>query len=213
MAQYRVSDPALGRWLQVDPVEKYHESGYAWVTNNPIRFMDYLGLDTVDVNSDGPVHIDDVIQLDDVVVTAERPQQEDDSDQDSENDEGNRTSKVAQAIPIAIGSAAVDGPIPVGDAVAVVIIAGALVWDLLENPTTTVIPIHNPDAIHYTKGGKKTVWPDEYGDPPAVEDVDWSKSDSELANEYSKANNDSKRGPTSANNRAKKHLRDKRPKK
>lgn len=45
-ARYRTYDPAIGRWWQVDPIEKYHESPYAWVTNNPILYNDPFGLDT-----------------------------------------------------------------------------------------------------------------------------------------------------------------------
>lgn len=43
---FRVYDPSIGRWWQADLIHKFHESPYAWVTNNPIRFMDPLGLDT-----------------------------------------------------------------------------------------------------------------------------------------------------------------------
>lgn len=53
---FRTYDPQIGRWWQPDLVYKYHESPYAWVTNNPIRFNDPLGLDT----------------LQEVVVTAKR---------------------------------------------------------------------------------------------------------------------------------------------
>ena len=47
MTAFRVHDPTIGRWWQIDPIEKYHESPYAWVTNNPIRYNDPLGLDTL----------------------------------------------------------------------------------------------------------------------------------------------------------------------
>ena len=65
MAFFRVSDPTIGRWLQIDPISKAHESPYAWVTNNPIRFMDYLGLDTV--SSSAPNFDWDDVQPGDVV--------------------------------------------------------------------------------------------------------------------------------------------------
>ncbi len=47
---FRMYDPILGRWWQQDPIIKEHESPYAWVTNNPVRFIDLLGLDTFDIN-------------------------------------------------------------------------------------------------------------------------------------------------------------------
>ncbi|MBK6267396.1 hypothetical protein JKA74_20305 [Marivirga sp. S37H4] len=48
--EFRMFDPIIGRWWQQDPVMKDHESPYASVTNNPIRFFDAVGLDTVDIN-------------------------------------------------------------------------------------------------------------------------------------------------------------------
>ncbi|GAA5044269.1 hypothetical protein GCM10011506_47890 [Marivirga lumbricoides] len=46
MAFFRSYDPALGRWWQIDPIIKHHESPYAWVTNNPLSFNDFLGADS-----------------------------------------------------------------------------------------------------------------------------------------------------------------------
>ena len=79
---FRTYDAALGRYLQIDPFSKFHESGYAWVTNNPIRFMDPLGLDTIGTND--PVHIDDVILLDPVVVVTPTKSTDDEDDGDDE---------------------------------------------------------------------------------------------------------------------------------
>lgn len=78
MTPFRVYDPMVGRWWQVDPIEKYHESSYAWVTNNPILWNDPLGLDTLnttDPNFDpSKINDDDVVigpnVLDEVVVSA-----------------------------------------------------------------------------------------------------------------------------------------------
>ena len=43
--EFRSYDPQLGRFHQIDPVVKHHESLYAWNTNNPISFNDPLGSD------------------------------------------------------------------------------------------------------------------------------------------------------------------------
>lgn len=44
--EFRTYDPALGRFMQIDPVIKMHESPYAWNTNNPILYPDPLGSDS-----------------------------------------------------------------------------------------------------------------------------------------------------------------------
>ena len=50
LAPFRSYDPSMGRWLQVDPIFKFYESGYASMANNPILFPDPLGLDTISPN-------------------------------------------------------------------------------------------------------------------------------------------------------------------
>ena len=69
------------------------------------------------------------------------------------------------------------------------------------------------NVFQFSKGGKQNIWPDQYGHPPKVGDVDWKKSDQQLADEKSKAVGDTKKGPGTPNNKAKKWFRDKRPKK
>lgn len=44
--EFRTYDPSLGRFMQIDPVIKSHESPYAWNTNNPILYPDPLGSDS-----------------------------------------------------------------------------------------------------------------------------------------------------------------------
>jgi uncharacterized protein RhaS with RHS repeats len=58
-------DPALGRLWQIDPIDKEDQSPYAWALNNPILYIDYLGLDTL--NSNDPDFRWDDVKPDDVV--------------------------------------------------------------------------------------------------------------------------------------------------
>lgn len=64
-------DPALGRFTQIDPIDKEDLSPYAWVTNNPLLYADPLGLDSVRYNDLPNTPIDpenDVVILPEVVV-------------------------------------------------------------------------------------------------------------------------------------------------
>jgi RHS repeat-associated protein len=53
----RMYDPALGKWWQVDPLsEKYQSwSPYAYVMNNPLKFMDPTGMFSTHTNEEGEV--------------------------------------------------------------------------------------------------------------------------------------------------------------
>jgi hypothetical protein len=48
--KFRVLDPELGRWWQIDPLtdKSNNISAYAFVMNNPLRYTDASGLDTLD---------------------------------------------------------------------------------------------------------------------------------------------------------------------
>jgi len=52
---YRSLDPQLGRFWQIDPLAEAHPNlnSYAYVNNNPLRYNDPLGLDTVRVSGEG----------------------------------------------------------------------------------------------------------------------------------------------------------------
>ena len=97
--------------------------------------------------------------------------------------------------------------------------AAYVAYDAGINIEATTISIANllhrlgvPEHVLHSKGGRRNIWPDQYGTPPKVGDIDWNKSDSQLADKISNGAGDSKRGPTSPNNQLKKWFRDKRPK-
>jgi RHS repeat-associated protein len=63
----RFYDAQIGRFHSIDPLtEKNHlNTPYSYAANNPINYIDWLGMDTVNVNTDQPINRDDVVILDD----------------------------------------------------------------------------------------------------------------------------------------------------
>jgi RHS repeat-associated protein len=70
MAVFRSYDPAIGRWWQVDPIDKFNESLYVGFSNNPTTLSDYLGADTL--RQIGPDTYDGGNVVDLVTVSAKR---------------------------------------------------------------------------------------------------------------------------------------------
>lgn len=58
--EFRMYDPEIGRFLMIDPVIKYHESGYAWNTNNPISYPDPLGSDSTELRQAAETAVQEV---------------------------------------------------------------------------------------------------------------------------------------------------------
>ncbi|MEM6643565.1 MAG: RHS repeat-associated core domain-containing protein [Bacteroidota bacterium] len=84
MSDFRMYDPSLGRFWATDPIVKHDLSPYSFAANNPILYMDIMGLDTVRAGSGQPVTTDDVILLDDVTVTTERMTEEEEVEYDKQ---------------------------------------------------------------------------------------------------------------------------------
>lgn len=61
---------AIGRWWQVDPIDKFNESLYVGFSNNPTTLSDYLGADTL--RQIGPDTYDGGNVVDLVTVSAKR---------------------------------------------------------------------------------------------------------------------------------------------
>ena len=72
-------DAVLGRWHVIDPLnETNYTSGYSYCLNNPLRYIDVMGLDTINVNNLPERNVrfnpeEDVVALNEVVVTGNKP--------------------------------------------------------------------------------------------------------------------------------------------
>ena len=103
----RMYDAQLGRFHTLDPLAENHFdfTPYNYSLNNPLLYIDPLGMDTVNVNNDTPVKKDDVVVFDDgktiiastdeVVVTGDEGSNTEETNDDGiEKDENNETSEI-----------------------------------------------------------------------------------------------------------------------
>ncbi len=63
---FRFYDSQIARFHSIDPLatKNHRQTPYAYAMNNPLSYIDWLGLDTLSVNSPQPVKKDDVVVLD-----------------------------------------------------------------------------------------------------------------------------------------------------
>ncbi|QNL48679.1 hypothetical protein H8S90_18090 [Olivibacter sp. SDN3] len=49
----RFYDPVIGRWGSVDPLAEnhYEHTPYNYVLGNPVKYADFMGLDTISLNN------------------------------------------------------------------------------------------------------------------------------------------------------------------
>ncbi len=216
--------------MQIDPLAddkvQVYLTPYQFGWNNPIRYEDPLGLcpeceENVTDPTEGQEYVSsgdalyiyqngDWVRQDndlgEVVVTGEREYEELVL---SEPEGMSRSDKFVAGSLVTVGILLADDATVIGvvDDVAIpfILLAAGIVY------TYDQLVVDHSEPIVRSKGGRSNIWPDQYGPAPNVKDVDWGKSDSELANEKSNEVGDAKRGPGSANNKAKKWYRDKRP--
>ncbi|WP_026897959.1 DUF6443 domain-containing protein [Daejeonella oryzae] len=61
----RFYDPVIGRWAMIDPMAENHNgiTPYNYTLNNPLKYIDPLGLDTIGINSTANVRAGDQIEV------------------------------------------------------------------------------------------------------------------------------------------------------
>ncbi|MCH7403934.1 hypothetical protein ACFOUP_16175, partial [Belliella kenyensis] len=190
-------------------------SPYNFTLNSPIKYIDPNGMWVEGANG---YSTNDPDEMRDFLRQLEQQQRR---REQKEEDKKNRKNQEASTIGIGLG-VSLEGISGVSQIVPIAAWATAsfgvayAAFDAGINIEATTLSIANvlerlgvPEHVLHSKGGKRNIWPDQYGYPPQVGDVDWSKSDSELAQDVT---GESKIKPGTPPGHVKKWFRDKRPK-
>jgi len=213
----RYYDPRISLWYGVDPLanEMLDWNPYRYGLNNPIRMIDPTGMK----EEDGI--------LPEVEVTDTRiPKKGEAKNTPQINcttcntpslpDAPKVNSSKGTALNLAAGWAIAFGePTPIGEFVMGVASTIAIIYygpAIIDNTYTALEDIMDQSFV-YSMKNNENIWPDEYGPKPTSKDLDWNKGDDQLAKEYAKKIGDSKIGPGSSVNKAKKVIQQLRPKK
>ncbi|HOX77392.1 MAG TPA: RHS repeat-associated core domain-containing protein, partial [Bacteroidales bacterium] len=163
----RFYDPVLGRWHVPDPLaEKHFEyTPYAYAFNNPITYIDPIGLDTVAATTAQPIKQDDVVVMEDGTEytmnadeTEIKPDDENNDDQgndDQQNDDENNSS----AGKVMAGTLLISGILLADDATVVGVFDDVAIPALLVAGSITAgaIWLHDQFAEH-TSNARKSTW-------------------------------------------------------
>lgn len=151
----RFYDSEVGRWWSVDPIEQYSLSPYVYGADNPLRFVDPFGADTLGSEKNPYPHPE-------VVVEAERPV----------------GKSIYSGIGLTgLGTIALTEPTPVGEVIFVVgsaIYAGYRIGQYLsEDASSEEESITDPPTDPKQPPGKDWVWRGKPGSRPGDKDGNW----------------------------------------